>query len=175
MELTSLGIPIPDAPAQVGSALLPQIALAIKAVNSLLEVPSLAADVANSTNVLAALNGLSRDVVSGKIYNFKIVLWVAASEGEGLQIDLHGGTAAMTWFRAMYVGYDGSSQALISAVTALATAVGPETAFSGMIQIEGSFKPSGDGTFAPRIAQTAHSTGSVTVLKGSNISVEVAP
>lgn len=126
-----------------------------------------------SSNTLTAQNGLSRDVVSGMSYYFKIVLFITATVNEGLQLDLNGGTATMTFLKAMALGYDGSSQALISPIiTALATTFGPQDAFSGKIEVEGSFVPSASGTFIPRVAQTAHASGSVQVLKGSLILVQ---
>jgi hypothetical protein len=175
MNTTPRGIPIPDAPAQIGSALLLQLALMAAAIDGILVVPvTLSADeAAVASNALTAQSGLARNVLSGVVYNFRIVLWITAAAGEGLQLDLNGGTAVMTWFRAAYKGYDASSLALVAAVTALATEVGPQDAFSGMIEIEGSFKPSSDGTFAPRIAQTAHASGNVTVLEGSSSLVQV--
>lgn len=128
-----------------------------------------------NSNTLTAQAGLSRDVLTGVVYSFRIVLWLTATAGEGLQLDLNGGSAAMTWLRAKAVGYDDSSQSLISAtITSLSTAFGPQDAFSGLIEIEGSFVPSSSGTFAPRAAQTSHVSGSVTVLKGSTINVQPA-
>lgn len=124
-----------------------------------------------SSNALTAQGGLSRSVVAGTAYGFRILLFITAAD-EGMQFDLNGGSAAMTWIKAKAVGFDGMSLALISPLlTSLSTAFGPQNAFSGWVEIEGSFVPSGGGTFIPRIAQTAHSVGSVQVLKGSSIIV----
>lgn len=129
-----------------------------------------------SSNTLTAQAGLSRGVIAGTVYAFKILLFITAAD-EGLQFDLNGGSAGMTWIKAAAVGYDRSSAAAATlafasqTITALSTAFGPQNAFSGTVEIEGSFVPSSDGTFIPRIAQTAHSSGSAQVLKGSSIIV----
>jgi hypothetical protein len=129
-----------------------------------------------ASNTLTAQAGLSRGVVAGTAYAFKIILFITAAD-EGLQFDLNGGSAAMTWIKAAATGFDRSSAAAATlafasqTVTSLSTAFGPQSAFSGTVEIEGSFVPSTDGTFIPRIAQTAHVSGSVQVLKGSSIIV----
>lgn len=176
MEATSLGIPIPDALPEDG--LLLQLKAEAEVINELFgglgpKVLSADATVVDS-NTLTAQTGLSQNVLSGLVYSFRIVLWITATAGEGLQISLNGGSAAMTWVTAMWKGYDlGGSLAFVSPLlTALATASGPQDAFSGKIEIEGSFNPSGEGTFIPNIAQTAHGSGSVKVLKGSSSFVQ---
>jgi hypothetical protein len=122
------------------------------------------------TPVMGTQHGLTKNVLVGVVYSFSILLFITATAGEGLQFDLNGGSAGVTWFKAKALGYDGSSQALISPMlTSKSTAFGPQDTFSGWVEIECSFQPSGNGTFIPRIAQTAHSSGSVQVLKGSKI------
>lgn len=172
-EYTSRGYLIPA----LKHGLFQQLRAMILSVNGdvgTLSPKVLSADAtAVSSNTLTAQTGLSRDVISGVVYSFRIVLWIAASANEGLQIDLNGGSATLTWLKAMALGYDGSSQALISPViTSLSTAFGPQDAFSGKVEIEGSFLVNAGGTFIPRIAQTAHASGSVQVLKGSSIVVQ---
>lgn len=129
-----------------------------------------------SSNTLTPPSGFSRGVLSGKRYRLKLELWVtAASVAEGIQFDLGGGTATVGWLRAKCVGYDGSSLAFVSPdLTALTTVFAPQDAFSGLFEIVGSLQASSDGTFAPRIAQAAHASGSVQVLKGSTIMLQEA-
>jgi hypothetical protein len=133
---------------------------------------ALTADLAAITsNTLAAISGLSQDVESAKIYKFEFALWVTDSNAEGIKLDLNGGTAAMTWFRAKFFGLDADTVAIVQSTTTLASAVNRDS-FSGMVQIWGAFSPSGDGTFIPRVAQKAHASGSLTVLKGSSSLVQ---
>src|SRR5690349_16161077 len=86
-----------------------------------------------SSNTLTAQGGLSRSVVASTPYAFKILLFITAAD-EGLQFDLNGGSAAMTWIKAKAVGFDSSSAgaatlAFVSqTVTSLSTAFGPQNA-----------------------------------------------
>lgn len=134
---------------------------------------ALAADVASVTNVLAVIAALTYTVAAGAKYQFEIALWLTDSNGEGLQIDLNGGTAAMTWFRATYTGFD-DTLSLVKQADELVDLLESE-GFSGVIYIRGGFSPSGAGTFAPRFAQKNHSAGSLTALKGSSLSIMEVP
>jgi len=182
MNTTPLGIHIPDANPEDRAPQLRIMALDIDALFARVLPTVLTAD-ANAvssnaltpivTPVMGSQNGLTRNVLSGISYTFETLLFITATDGEGLQIDLNGGSAGMTWIKAKAKGYDGSSAAAATlafvspTITSLSTPFGPQNAFSGWVEIEGSFVPSGNGTFIPRIAQTAHGSGSVQVLKGS--------
>lgn len=124
-------------------------------------------DIVNGSNVLTGLLDLSCPVISAKMYNFEIVLWVSDNNGEGLKIDLLGGTAGMTWFHGTYRGYD-ETLSLVKQVSSMSMVLDSD-GFSGMIEIKGSFSPSSDGTFTVRTAQKAHVSGSLIVLKGSSL------
>jgi hypothetical protein len=126
------------------------------------------ANVPNSTNTFAVLTELSWAVETGKIYEFEIILRLADSNNEGVKLDLNGGTAVMSWIDAEYFGTDNTSVAISDGLkTALADVVSRDS-FSGMVRITGSFSPSAGGTFAPRFAQSAHASGSITCRKGSS-------
>lgn len=175
MSVNDRGWPIPNANPE---DLVPQIQDMEEAISADLTgsgVLVLSDDAtAVSSNTLTAQAGLSRDVVSGIAYSFTIVLFLTATLMEGWKLDLDGGSAAMSWITGLARGYDGSSLALVVEITDLTTEISPQDGFSGTVEIKGSFVPSGDGTFIPRLAQVAHSSGSVQTLKGSSISVEAS-
>lgn len=137
---------------------------------------------ANYTNATAAFTNtnLSATVISGRTYNFTCCLFFSDSTAaDGAQFDFNGGSAAMTVFRAHATAANDAGAALAvtnAASTALATAIQVALALTTQtcITIQGSFVPSGAGTFIVRAAQTAHSTGTLTVQRGSYISIRDA-
>jgi hypothetical protein len=132
----------------------------------------LAADLVNSTTAFANITDLSAPVLAGRKYSFRATLFINDSNAEGVKFDLNGGTATSTNLRATYLGWD-TALSLIMNVTTLA-AVASVDSFSGVgkIEIEGTFEPATDGTFVPRMAQLVHTSGSLTVLRGSSLVVQ---
>lgn len=128
------------------------------------------ANVTNSTATMANIASLSINVVGARKYGFRIILYVTDSvAGEGIQVDFNGGSAGVTNFRAQTRIFDTALLAC-SQTTALATAVNVATITgNGIIEIDGSFEPSGNGTFIPRFAQNTHATGTATVFRGSHL------
>jgi hypothetical protein len=128
-------------------------------------------DVPNSTNVMAALNDLKCDLGNGKNYHFDVVLRVADSNMEGLSIDFNGGSATVSYFWASALGW-ALEPSMARHSAALATALSYESldGGDGLIMIRCFVTVNVGGTFIPRFAQVAHSTGSITVKKGSWIS-----
>jgi hypothetical protein len=133
---------------------------------------ALSGNVGNTTNVLATIGDFTRPVRAGVVYVFRIILRIADANGEGIRLDLDGGTAPMDWMWATYVGFD-NALSIAQQVEALDTVVDSD-GFTGKIQIDGAFEPSDDGTFAPRFSQKAHSVGNVTVSRGSSVLVQEA-
>lgn len=136
---------------------------------------TLAADYTNATTTFSN-TALSITVQSGRKYNFHSILFTSDSlAADGAKYDFNGGTAAATNFRAHCTLFD---TALLQStqVTALATAFTQATQTgNGMFECYGSFEPSGAGTFIIRAAQNAHTTGTLTVARGSFIWVEDMP
>lgn len=129
------------------------------------------ADVANSTNLMAALDDLQCDVAAGKNYHFELVLRVADSNLEGLSIDFNGGTATATYFWASALGWAlEPSMARHSAALNTALSYDSLDGGDGLITVRCFLTVNAAGTFIPRFAQVAHSSGSITVKKGSWIS-----
>lgn len=135
----------------------------------------LAADATNETTTMAA-TGLTVTVKSGRKYAFKLVLFLSDSvAADGAKIDFAGGTATETDFRAQVTAFDAAlalSAQLddLTDVASIATLTG-----NGVIEIHGSFEPGGNGTFAPRFAQAAHTAGTLTIYRGSHLLVWEMP
>jgi hypothetical protein len=134
----------------------------------------LAADQTVSSTTFANLTGCSISVISGAKYVGKIHLFVSDSvAAEGVKVDFDGGSATATNFRAENLGFD-SALTIVSQTTALATDVTAAT-FTGNGYIEATitFEPSANGTFIPRVAQNSHSTGTLTVARGSYVQLKL--
>lgn len=136
---------------------------------------TLAVDYTNATTTFSN-TALSVTVISGRKYTFKAVLFVSDSlAADGAKFDFNGGSAAATDFRVHCTLFD-TALLLSTQATALATAFSQATVTgSGMFECYGSFEPSGAGTFIIRAAQNAHTTGTLTVFRGSNLWVEDMP
>ena len=109
-------------------------------------------------------------VTTGRKYSFKFIGYLSDSvAADGASIDFDGGTAAATNFRTQCTAFD-TALNLSSQVTALATDIAATTfTGAGMFECHGSFEPSGTGTFIPRFFQNAHTTGTLTLFRGSHI------
>lgn len=135
----------------------------------------LAADGTNITTTFAS-TGLSVNLQAGRKYVFKLVLFLSDSiAADGVKIDFAGGTATETDFRAQVTAFDAalalSTQLVnLTDVASIATFTG-----NGSIEIHGSFEPLASGTFIPRYAQVVHTTGTLTVFRGSHLLVWDAP
>lgn len=131
-----------------------------------------AANVTNATTTLAAITGLSATVVSGRKYIFQInVMCVDSLAADGVKFAIDGGTAAMTNVRMDAEGLDTALE-ISAQTTALATTVSAATfTGDGLVMFRGSLEPSSSGTFIPRFAQVAHTTGTMTVYRGSHMLV----
>jgi len=138
----------------------------------------LAGNYTNATAALSATN-LSITVVSGRKYSFLLELFLSnTTAAEGVQITFDGGSAAATNFVAngCLVNNLGGTVALANGTSAaLATALNA-TALTNTsthnFSISGSFEPSGAGTFIVRAAENTHSTGTLTILRGSFLWIE---
>jgi hypothetical protein len=129
---------------------------------------------AQTTNSLSGgiLSDLTWTVVNGTVYGFTILLRITDPAGEGMQIDLAGGTVTITDCWISYYGFDNAPGTMMAHPTSLATVVAVDQ-FAGpaLIEIKGSFAATNSGTLIPRFAQKNHSAGTLTVLKGSSIVV----
>lgn len=135
----------------------------------------LAADYTNATAAMTN-TALSTPVVGGRKYTFIAALFVVDSiAADGAQIDFNGGTATATNFRVHCLVFD---TALLKSqqATALATAISQATVTgAGLIECYGAFEPATTGTLVVRAAQVAHTTGTLTVTRGSTLQLTDVP
>ena len=136
----------------------------------------LAADQTNATTTMANMTGCSIQVTSGFKYTFKGIFYLNDSvAADGAKIDFDGGAATMTNFRCHCTAFD-TALNLSSQSSALATDFAATTfTGAGMFECHGTMEPSSTSTFIPRIAQNAHTTGTLTLARGSYLLVEDMP
>lgn len=138
------------------------------------------ADVTNATNTFSNLSDLSVNVVAGQKYRGRIDLWCENSTAaEGIKFDCNGGTATMTDFRSAAGVFATGSASYTQGTTlgAALTDVLNWTLLTGGVNIVIIFELTcnASGTFLPRVAEnSAHTSGTVTVRKGTNVEITKA-
>lgn len=127
-------------------------------------------DVTNATATMAAITGMTVTLAASQKYIGTLVVFASDSVGaDGLQFDFNGGTATATSF---VVGVDGTPIGGTTGTvygTALATAMTLTIVSTGDVCYTINFEivVNAAGTFIPRFAQVAHTTGTATVRRGS--------
>jgi hypothetical protein len=134
------------------------------------------ADVTNATTTLANLSDLTCTLAAGASLAGKIVLYVSDSlAADGALFDFDGGTATMTNFRAHCTLFD-SALNLSTQKSAIATDISAATVTGdAMLECHLSMVVNAAGTFIPRQAQVAHTTGTLTTYRGSNLMLTATP
>lgn len=133
-------------------------------------------NVTNATTTMANITGLSVTLQAGRTYVGRICVFCEDSvAADGIKFDFDGGTATATDFRAHATVFDTALQ-LSSQVTALATdfSVAVVTG-SSMFEAYFTITCNAAGTFIPRFAQAAHTTGTATVFRGSYMLLQDCP
>lgn len=136
----------------------------------------LASDKTSASTSLVT-TGLTNYLVGGLRYGFKCVLFLSDStSADGAKIDFAGGNVTETNFRAQCLGWFNNSLALSSHLDDI-TDVASASILNGdsMFEITGSFEPALSGNFVPRFAQASHSTGTLTLYRGSWMKFWVLP
>lgn len=142
---------------------------------------ALNADYTNATTTFSN-TALSATLISGRTYNFSLNLLASDSTAaDGMKIDFNGGSATVTNFRVNCMATNDTTGATVAFTaatsTALATVLNIATMASTgthMITCNGTFVPSSSSTFIVRAAQNAHSTGTLTITRGSWLSIRDA-
>lgn len=136
----------------------------------------LAADQTTTSTTFANITGCSITVTSGRKYTIRAVLYLSDSTAaDGAKIDFNGGSATATNFRVHCTAFD-TALNLSSQGTALSTAYAASTfTGNGMFECYGTFEPSSTSTFIPRVAQNAHTVGTLTLARGSHLLLEDMP
>lgn len=135
----------------------------------------LAADATSVDTSMANLS-ISATVRNGKKYSFKLVIFLANSTPtDGAKFDFDGGSATATNFRVHGTAF-GSALSGSAQSTTLATDHTVSTVTGdNMMEFNGSFEPSADGTFIPRFAESVDAGGTLTVYRGSNLILTEIP
>jgi hypothetical protein len=136
----------------------------------------LAADYTNATASLSATT-LSVTLIAGRKYNFIVELFFQESTAvDGAQIAFDGGAATVTNFRVHSELFNQAPTLLAStAATALATthAIASTVVTTQCHwRFSGTFEVNVGGTFIIRAAQNAHTTGTLTIDRGSFMWIE---
>lgn len=135
--------------------------------------PRLTADSTNATTTMGNLTDLSETVKAGRAYGFRWVQPIADSvAADGVKADLDGGSATMTSIQAHGLIFDSTGLLTSLGTSALATdLVAATLTGDGLVVIEGSFVVNAGGTFIPRVAQNAHTTGTLTAYKHGRLTI----
>ena len=135
-----------------------------------------ASNATNATVTMGNLTDLTVTLIAGRKYSGKLVLYcVDDVAAEGIAADFDGGTATMTSFRAHGKIFD---TALLSSTqtSAIATDFAVATVTGdALVEIDFSLVCNAGGTFIPRFAQNAHTTGTATVYANSFMMIEDMP
>lgn len=139
---------------------------------------ALNADYTNATATFSSTALVTAaSVISGRTYSFDANLRLSDSvAADGAQINFNAGTAAATNFWAYCVLND--LTVTVEAVTETTTLAGAhaKSALTGtgdnLWHCHGSFVPSSTGTFGIQGAQNTHSTGTLTIKRGSDLRLD---
>lgn len=140
---------------------------------------ALAADYTNLTAVMSA-TALSATLVSGRTYSFTAALFFSNSiAADGFLLDFNGGTAAVTNFRAHCSANNAAGAALAftnAASVLLDTDMDVTLALTtqALMTCQGTFVPSGAGTFILRASEKVDGGGTLTIYRGSWLNIRDA-
>ena len=128
-----------------------------------------------SDTTLANVTGLSINVVAGRTYSFKAILYTTSNVAGGVKAAI-GGTATATAIRYEAVTFDNATVAAQTRATALGTTVGAVTAVTAaMIVITGTITVNAAGTLTVQFAQNASNAAASSVLVGSVLIADDVP
>lgn len=122
-------------------------------------------DYTNSTTTFSNTS-LNVSISNGQKYSFILQVFASDSQAaDGFKLDFNGGSATAINFIA------GSNTSIVTGVTTTLAGTFNNGTLTGtnLITISGSLEASTSGTFIVRAAQNAHTTGTLTVLRGSNL------
>jgi hypothetical protein len=135
-------------------------------------------DITNATTNFANITGISSTVAASRKYAGRLTLRASDSTAaDGIKLDFNGGTATMTSFWAACYQMVGGAVTPGTVISTSLAGVINWTTITGdtYIACEISFVPSATGTFIPRQAQNAHTTGTLTVNVGSYLNLDDIP
>lgn len=134
----------------------------------------LAADATSVTATMAA-SGLTVNVVAGHRYAFRVVLMLndsSTASASGGKFDFDGGSAVLTDFRVWFNDTNFGVYVPTAYVTSQATDITNNGGFiDDVLFIDGALEPSSSGTFAIRFAQNVRVDGTLTLFRGSSLTI----
>lgn len=132
----------------------------------------LAADSAANTTITPLTTGMGLVLKAGRVYTMRLVLRLTQSVAvDGVRIDFDGGNATMTTFAADARAFTPTEGCSVFAPT---SAIGTDITFAtfttaGVVVVDIYCVVNGAGTFIPRFALNAATTGSLVVKAGSSL------
>lgn len=133
------------------------------------------ADQTNAT-ATAQTTTCSMSLTTGRKYSFTCEMFLSDSvAADGAVLDFNGGSATSTNFRAQVTAFDTALNVSTILTSLAGTATATTFTGAGAFEIHGSFEPSGTGTFIPRFSQSAHTTGTLTLARGSYCKITDMP
>ena len=130
---------------------------------------------ANYTNATASMTAtaLSVAVVTGRTYSVHARLQLADSlAADGVIVDFDGGSATATDVRLHCTLFDTALVASEQGTTLANDYQAATVTGDAQFECSGSFVPSSTGTFIIRASQNAHTTGTLTIYRGSWLHVD---
>lgn len=135
-----------------------------------------ASDQTNATATMASTTCSIAGLIASQKYRFSCSFYLSDSASvDGAKIDFAGGTATETNFRAQYTAFDTALNLSTQADDLTDVATASTFTGDGNFEVHGSFEPSGAGTFVARFAQASHTTGTLTLYRGSNCQMWIMP
>jgi len=126
-------------------------------------------DVTNSTATLANVTGAVVTLKASRNYSFEVTLHISNSTAaEGVKLDFNAGGVTATNFMAMCIIENNNTITATTRLTALNTSCNTATLTgNGVIKISGVIEVNAAGTLQIEAAENSHSTGTLTVSRGS--------
>lgn len=135
------------------------------------------ANFTNNNGTLGNLTDLSVDLLAGEKYKGYLNLMISTDQAaEGAKFDFDGGTATMTSFlAALSANIQGATVGvgISSAIATDLTLTALANTNTHFIKYDFNLVVNAAGTFIPRAAQNSHTSGTLTVLAGSSLIMDL--
>jgi uncharacterized Zn-binding protein involved in type VI secretion len=126
-----------------------------------------------SVSITPANTNLSRTVLAGRSYGFRLLLPVNnATAGDGFRLDFNGGTASMTTFLACAKSAGTITESVVTSAALDTDFVFTSATSTCFVIIEGSMKVNTGGTFIVRAGKSTDAAGAtMTLLAGARLEI----
>lgn len=136
------------------------------------------ANVTNATTTFSNITDLSVTLIAGRKYVGQMVLSCDDTvDTDGIKIDFNGGSATATSFLASpYAAIGGNAMGVVTSLSSASQNGFISTSANGcLIIVQISIVCNAGGTFIPRFAKFAHTTGTATVRANSYLTLQDSP